>query len=566
MSLACVDAIGRPSFVLKHHLLKRKLLSATSISTWDTTQLNSKSCVNSLDISASEWRVDGGTACGTQYFAVPQTLMPSLFPLRIDVFLPDQSDIPVALRNTLDSNPGVALRDGESIANLGISRHLCKALDRYCARNPTFLDQYQELPFRFRLVFDNVATNVDDMRLTIVPAHSLERQSISVKSLQKLWANDILPDQWPETVDITYLRYLHQFHDTISVVRLVQNSTTKSSSSIFKSTTRGFEHLYHELRFLLRNPPHPNIMPRPLYVVTKKSLFGGKQGLVGFILPYYPEGSIRDILPARVRNGTLSLSQRLIWCKEVTSALIHITKQSSTFFSELRPDNVLLSWTPLSSGNISGTMTRTVTDSSKYRESVLLCDFEQRGNWHEWCSLEILYCQYAENLRSSRTMALGDRWYGMIEKYSSRFREVAAKKSASDLFDENFVQAKNRAWFSLSHESQEKAQVYSLGLFIYCVFEGLSSVRSSIANSYPIDPDLEFPEMRRTPPAIQELIKKSTIDALEWQEASGKNYCTEMHSAGSPRLYWAKRVIRTRDKLYPEDYSDNYLWEHGRHK
>lgn len=40
--------------------------------------------------------------------------------------------------------------------------------------------------------------------------------------------------------------------------------------------------------------------------------------------------------------------------------------------------------------------------------SVLLSDFERRGNWHEWCSLEVLYRQYTEifSLTGGSTQAI----------------------------------------------------------------------------------------------------------------------------------------------------------------
>ncbi|KAF8846806.1 hypothetical protein BDZ45DRAFT_719241 [Acephala macrosclerotiorum] len=541
LSLAVVDAIWRPSYVFKHERLKR--FSASSTPEWHTSPLNPKNRVDSLDSSNSRWRIDGATACGTQFFAIPLQLMPDLVPIRVDVYLPDQSEYPVALYRTLDASWAVPLRHPESIANLGISRHLCRALDSYSAREPRFLDQYQQLAFGSRLVFDNVAADVEEMRASVVPAHDLERRSRSLKSLQELWAQDIPQDRWPLALDLSELRFVRQLHDTVSVVTLVNDDP--ASLFIFKSSTQNFEHLYHELRFLLTTPPHPNVMSRPLHVITKKCLFGAKKGVFGFILPYYRQGSIRDILPRLVQNGTLSLSQKLRWCREITSALIHINEQAGTFFSDLRPDNVLLSGLPSSSDSDSAMGRYQTHDSSA---SVLLCDFEQRGNWHEWCSPEVLYRQYIENLRSNRVNPLGDRWFDLVETYSD-----------NDTSIEDFVQMRNRAWFSLSPQSREKAQVYSLGLFIYCVFEGLSNVRKSLANAYIIDSDLQFPEMRRTPPRIHELIRHCTIDAPEWQDSSGKIPSMNPNPSRStsrrlpPR---AKRVIRLGDKLYPEGCVD----------
>lgn len=131
--------------------------------------------------------------------------MPDLIPIRVDVYLPDQTEYPVALHRTLDASRAVLLRHPESIANLGISRHLCRALDSYSAREPHFLDQYQQLAFGSRLVFDNVAADVEEMRASVVPAHDLEPRSLSLKSLQELWAQDMPQDTWPLALDLSEL-------------------------------------------------------------------------------------------------------------------------------------------------------------------------------------------------------------------------------------------------------------------------------------------------------------------------------------------------------------------------
>jgi hypothetical protein len=80
--------------------------------------------------------------------------------------------------------------------------------------------------------------------------------------------------------------------------------------------------------------------------------------------------------------------------------------------------------------------------------------------------------------------------------------------------------------------------VYSLGLFLYCLFEGLSNVRVNIANAFPCEPGVEFPEFRKTPPAVQAIIERCTIDAPEWNLAEA-----------SVR---ARRVVQVQDKLFPE--------------
>lgn len=497
LSHSLVDALTRPKFVLEHSRLRDhfKQPQLARFIPWDLSPLNPKNRVDSLGEAGSRWRIDGGTACGTCLFAVPLDLLPELPPLRIFIFLPDQTTYPPALRVSLNASHNVALRHGPAIAQLPVSRYVCVALDYHCSKDPGLLRRYLGLPFGSRMVFDRIAANPADMCLTLVPNYGLERNILTVQRLHDLWP-DIEHAAWPPVVDVSSLRLELQIHDTVSLVR----AQDFDDIVIFKSAFESLPHLYHELRFLLTAPPHPHVMPKPLAIVTKRTNFGGKHGVVGFILKHFPAGSIRDILPARQRAGQLPTPLKLSWCRQVAAALLHIREAAGTCFADLRPDNVLL-------------------DED---DSIVLCDFEQRGNWHEWCAPEILFRQYVENIRS--LVSPGTRYGPLLDGFPC----LASTP----------VEAKNAAWFTLSEAAQDKAAVYSLGLFVYVVFEGLSSVRRSIANEWPEDPQVEFPATRYTPDAVMRLVRRCTVDAPEWAEGSGSKR--------------QQRVVRIGAVAYPE--------------
>lgn len=533
LSHSLVSAITKPTFLFsRSQFVEHSHSSITTASaSWDSSLLNPKNRIDSLDIAGSGWRIDGATMCGRQFYAVPISLLPSLIPLRIDVFIPDQEQHPWDLRGALDSGFSVCMRHPR-LANLGISRHLCRALDHHCLQNPGFLQSYQTLPFGSKLVFENVTADVAAMTLTTFPAHDLERHLLSASSLQKLWEPDVPKHSWPEVIDLRCLRLKRQLHDSISVVSIrAENRCLSEKDLVFKSSNTDPKFIYHELKFLLTSPRHVNIMDPPLYIVTKKCNFGGKHGVCGFILPYYPTGSIRDMLPSRLLSGTLTSKQQLIWARQIVSALIHVGEAAGTFYSDLRPDNVLL------------------TESEPGGDqNIVLCDFEQRGNWHEWCAPEILYAMYANNLYAyssanqahpSRCACNGDNtnshhpnhWYSNV---ISRVSKAGPHGS-------------NPAWFSLSPHAQEKAQVYSLGLFLYCIFEGVSNLKVSLANAWPYEPHVEFPEFQRTPPIIRDCIRRCTVDAPEWRFEDERDPTTrgiQYHPA-------QERVVRINGKLYP---------------
>ncbi len=198
----------------------------------------------------------------SQYISppVPTYLLPNLVPLRIDVFIPDQEQYPQDLRTDLQSSFSVCMRHPR-LERLGISGHLCRALDYYCGQNLDFLKDYQNLPFGSKLVFENISADGKAMSLTIVPAHDLERQLLSVTSLQKLWQQQIPPHSWPKIIDLECMGLKRQLHDSISIVGIQdEGACTSNEDLILKSSTNGPKFIYHELKFFLSNPPHKKIM------------------------------------------------------------------------------------------------------------------------------------------------------------------------------------------------------------------------------------------------------------------------------------------------------------------
>ncbi|KAI1138636.1 hypothetical protein F5Y05DRAFT_384667 [Hypoxylon sp. FL0543] len=508
-SSIAIDFLCRPYLILKHERLRqyyRQHYAKHHSVSWDQSRLNPQNRIDSFDTSRSRWRVDGATAGATQFFIVPIDLLPGLRPLRIDVFISDQLQHPSHLRIDLDLNIGVPIQENRALARLGISRHLCRALDEQCVRDPSFLARYCRLPFGSRLLFTSISPNPRDMELVVLSAFNLEREALSVGSLQRLWP-DIPKECWPRAVDLSRLRFIRQLHESITLVQLADDIGGMGEQLVFKSNTESLTHLYHELRFLLRCPPHQNIMPRPARLVTKRSNFGGKVGLFGFLLPYYPQGSIRDDLPRKANEAPLSLKCRLELCMEVTSALIHVRERCGTFYSDLRPENVLLS------------------DSGH----AVLCDFEQRGNHYEWCPPEVLPYLYLENLQTikheTRLRSLEEWPY--IKKALSDTAQPPEGHGPSDI---KGLSSMNRPWMRLNPSQQEMAMVYSLGLFIYAVFEGLSGPRKSISHRYPVEPDLEFPQMRIAPIEVRDIVHKCTQDGPEW-ESSGSSWTTKRPGA-----------------------------------
>ena len=70
----------------------------------------------------------------------------------------------------------------------------------------------------------------------------------------------------------------------------------------------------------------------------------------------------------------------------------------------------------------------------------------------------------------------------------------------------------------MNRREREAVQVFALGKLMYCIFEGVASVRREIYPSLPQDSNdgPEFPEFRSSPPQVRNLIIACTRDAHEY--------------------------------------------------
>jgi hypothetical protein len=254
---------------------------------------------------------------------------------------------------------------------------------------------------------------------------------------------------------------------------------------IFKALVSEVKYLYHELKTLCMVEPHVNIIARPIHLVRKACSFGGKYAIVGFTTFYHRQGSLRDLLPQLRIHGRLRREDQFKWAIQVTRALEHLRTRSSTYYPDLRLDNIVLS----------------------EDLDIVMVDFEQRGVWCEFAAPEVNAVEYM------RLIATDDRIPSEVgSKYVGIMRDLVPDydRLQQDRYT-NPEAGYNASWLALSPEEQEMAEVYMLGRLLWCIFEGVSGPqKAAVWQSYRWESNLEFPEYDRTPPALRELIDRCT--------------------------------------------------------
>ncbi|KAM7196159.1 ribosomal protein S6 kinase alpha-5 [Naviculisporaceae sp. PSN 640] len=471
---------------------------------WAESQLNPKNRIDSLDpIEEPLWRIDGCTGLGSQYYAVP-LFLGDVPPLRFDVFIPEETASSHVVRQLLDLNAAFHTKDVMRVRRLGIARHILRTLQVWTRAKSndgqySVAQMYKNLPFGSRIVFENMDLNVHNIKITVAPTYYVEKQLLSLTNLSSaLGVNQSLI---PKSLDIFQLVIVQQLHDSVCLVRIKHGNGDKEEDSgrlwIFKALTSGTKYLFTELRNLLLMEPHPHVISRPEYVVTKYCRFGGKTAVVGFLLSYHSKGGLRDTLPVLRIHGQLSLDSQLKWACQLASAVEHVRTRGNMFYPDLRLDNIVLSDT----------------------DDVVMVDFEQRGVWCEFAAPEVNCLEYTRILATDDTLAqdadggipddIREHFAGILTRELPNWEDLQAREDYAPMPDG--YGSYNIPWLCLSPVEQEAAEVYMLGRVLWCIFEGQSAPQqAAVWQSYRWEPEIEFPEYRRTPPQLRDLVDRCT--------------------------------------------------------
>lgn len=538
---------------------------------WETSHLNPKNRIDSLDPpKAPLWRIDGSAGLGTQFYAVP-TFLDNIPPLRFDVYISQDAVDSDYIRHVLDFNAVFHMRERARIQQTGVCSYVLRALQAWTLKYG--LDRvralYSEQPFGTRIMLANLPLDIRDAEIHIIQMHNIESHHLSPRQLTEMWSPAI--ETLPPSVDIFSLSFVQQLHDSVCLVRyrgeqdLLQDAEHGQEGNgiwVMKALTSGVKYMYHELRVLLSMPPHSNIIARPTRLVTKQSEWNKNKTLVvGFIVPYYTGGGLRDELPILRMNGLLALGDQVRWARQICSGLLHIQEKAQTYYPDLRLDQIVV---------------------SSVDQRLVILDFEQRGVWCEFASPEINAIEYTRLLAlddDAETVAAaakpkagtpdnddedetdaGPTYCGPNEPYAGTLSRLLPEWEELCFNEDHYKnppRGYNVPWLCLSRAEQEFAHVYMLGRALWCIFEGMSAPqRGAIWASYRNEPEFDFPEFRRTPEPLRALIdactrgRRDQLSGLVIREGSKLVFRREAHKGvgtveqigACARAFWEKEV------------------------
>ncbi|KAJ6050554.1 uncharacterized protein N7446_010663 [Penicillium canescens] len=425
-------------------------------------------------------------------------------PVRIEIHLHSSANRQEPWRSMRPSFASMTPGSGGSSA---LAEHILAALEVWSTNFDNFENTYMNMPFGSRINIEILAENVRDMQISFEANYELELQWRTHKHLQTMWK--VQPDHLPPVIDLSELQLVTELHETVHLVTLRDNPSEKL---VFKSTTGNPRFLYRELLLLLSVKPHPNIISRPVHIVTKKVNFGGKKGICGFLLEFHSGGTLATRITSKPAN-TINLGTKVRWAYQLASALAHVKTSSMGYYSDLKLDNIVLR-------------------ESKNGEDAMLIDFEQRGSWASWSPPEInklMLLVYLATRRSSYIpRAVGRKYRALLDRYLPSWRGHhplgpgnGGGSPHTDVDPESDMDiGYNKSWRALSPDERDHAVVFMFGRILWCIFEGRASANAAEFFGgdvfREVDSEHRFPDFRYTPEHVQDLIRECTRGAPEW--------------------------------------------------
>ncbi|KAF1815433.1 hypothetical protein P152DRAFT_185416 [Eremomyces bilateralis CBS 781.70] len=472
------------------------------------------------------WRIHGSAAAGTRLFAVP-LFLESTVPLRIDCLIPDQREHSRKVQKKYQPS-ALCCNRADDIRCLPIVTRVLDILDDWTRSQNISATDIVNSPFGSSIIIPYLDDDAGLIPVQFHRNHELEQQMLPLEVLRNIWT-EVPLDQWPSVLDLHELDLQQQIHDTVSVVRI--RNKPEYGQVIFKSSVEGCFYLYHEIKILLSLPSHSNIVSRPLFLVTKRCGFGSKIGVCGFIIRYFPLGSLRDMLPKLRHSSTQSLRLSCQWAIEICSAMLHVKKNRS-YYCDLRTDNIVIDGPNL-------------TSTTSTSPSTILIDLEQRGNWRFWSPPEVFYLDYLQHLVNSDTEDVPLEYRAQCRELLDIFK-CDITSDAEDMHYEAYalqgIQNANTVWNALSEVQQESATVYMLGRLLWCLFEhvGRPNRIDALWKAGLDDSSIEFPTFVSCPASVRDLILRCTAGAPE-------------HDGRLPAVYRLGQTVLPRDRSAATD-------------
>lgn len=272
--------------------------------------------------------------------------------MRCDVLLSEDATESPLIRDLLDLDTVFHARDRARVQRQGVCHYILRALQVWTVKHgfDKTRDIYYDLPFGTRIIFQNLPLNIRDIEIHVVPGYNLETHHCSARELAEMWQMNA-DDRMPPTLDIFDLVFVEQLQDSVCTVRFRHDAAPDRHENgpqdtlwVLKALTSSSKFMYHELRVLLSMTPHENIVARPTRLVTKKCKMNNvREVVVGFLLPFYSGGGMRDQLPLLRIQGTLELRDQIRWAKDICSGMLHIRTTANTYYPDLRLDQIVFS-------------------------------------------------------------------------------------------------------------------------------------------------------------------------------------------------------------------------------
>ncbi|KAF9894824.1 hypothetical protein FE257_004445 [Aspergillus nanangensis] len=438
-------------------------------------------------MEGSIWRIDGqDQGIPTRIFIQPAATSRALHLMCLFEF-----------KQSSDSNC-----DEATFTSTKFRSTILRVLENWATRMSSTTTSLTDLTIGSRLMVSGQPDGAcSNMNVYLSPNFELQRRYLSLDNLAAIWGGRV---DIPPCTEFDQLISLYRLDENVSVVS--SENTLWQGPAIFKGCTKGIARMYHEIRLLLQLPPHANIVSKPIFLVTRAERGCDKPIVCGYIIPYFDGGTLEALIN-RTSWAEISQRQRLKWSRQILSALRHILERGHTYYSELKPDNILLS----------------------HGGEMVLTDFEQSGNWAHWFPPPIAEPPFhSPGYYPHRSFAtVVEENEEVIAWHES---SINPSKMVAGIHYSNRAAGYWKDFGLSSAYQQENYMVYLFAKILWCIFEWQTHRDSrlwkvGIGSSEADGPGADkknglFPAFvgQRTPQQIQHWIWLATRDSPGWED------------------------------------------------
>ncbi len=200
-------------------------------------------------------------------------------------------------------------------------------------------------------------------------------------------------------------------------------------------------------------------------------------------------------------------------------------------------------------------------------ETAVLIDLQQSPNVYDWAPPEIYYIEWVAELGyedldrlNAVDQEISHNYSTLLERHLSSRDNPAAVHGPPEQY-KNPPRGSYCPWLLSTPQEKEAREIHLLGKAMYCLFEGLEGASIILGRSTTNEREQLFPDFRRTPQPLRDLINWCTAEAMEWKDGTMEmtRRGRKVYPLGKTGMNGEEEAIFEKTKIAIKDFWQNEM-------